>query len=116
MHVHPPPPLRTHLLNAAVSWVADGSPLELHGHPAHRERPLQRREQAPGGLGGGRPVGQTAQEHGELVASEPRERVAAAQRVAEAVGDIAQQQVAVVVAERVVDLGRSPRRGSRRAP
>ena len=40
----------------------------------------------------------------ELVAAEPRERVAAPQRVAQPLGDVAQQPVAVVVAERVVDL------------
>ena len=49
-------------------------------------------------------VGQPAQQHGELVAAEPGERVAAAQRAAQPGGDLAQQPVAVVVAERVVDL------------
>ena len=55
-------------------------------------------------LDGGAAVGQVAQQHGELVAAEPRERVAAPERAAQPLGDVAQQPVAVVVAERVVDL------------
>ena len=77
---------------------------ELHGHAAHDERALQRVQQPAGELGRGGAIGQVVQQHGELVAAEPREHVAPAQRVAQAVRDVAQEPVAVVVAERVVDL------------
>ena len=55
-------------------------------------------------LDGRAAVGQPAQQHRELVAAEPREHVAAPQRAAQPLGDVAQEPVAVVVAERVVDL------------
>ena len=69
-----------------------------------RERARERVLQAAGELGGHPAVGQPAQEHGELVAAEPRERVAAAHDALQARGDLLQQAVAGVVAERVVDL------------
>jgi hypothetical protein len=43
-------------------------------------------------------------EHGELVAAEAGEEVAAAQHLAQAMGDLDQEPVALLVAERVVDL------------
>ena len=73
--------------------------------PRERERALERvRCSRAGQLGGRAAVGQPAQQHRELVAAEARQRVAAPQRAAQPVGDLAQQPVAVVVAERVVDL------------
>ena len=79
--------------------------LELDGHAAERERAPQRVLQPawPRRCTASRPGG-ARDEHGELVAAEPGERVAAPQRGAEALGDLDQQRVAVVVAERVVDL------------
>jgi len=55
-------------------------------------------------LGGDGTVGQVVQQHGELVPAEARQRVTAAQHPAQPLGDVAQQRVAVVVPERVVDL------------
>ena len=49
-------------------------------------------------------IGELAHEDAELVAAEPRDRVAAAQHRLEPAGELDEQQVAVAVAERVVDL------------
>ena len=49
-------------------------------------------------------VGELAHEDAELVAAEARDGIAAAQHRLEAPGELDQQQVAVAVAERVVDL------------
>ena len=73
------------------------TPLSMNGRA---DRVLQ----APGELGGHAAVGQPAQQHGELVAAEPGERVAAAHDALQAGGDLLEQAVARVVAERVVDL------------
>src|SRR4051812_17433621 len=72
--------------------------------PAQRERAPQRVVQPARQLGGRAAVGQVAEHDGELVAAQPSKRVAMAQRPAEALGDDLEQLVAVVVAERVVDL------------
>jgi hypothetical protein len=78
--------------------------LELDGHAAERERAPQRGLEPRGQLDDGAPVGRAGDEDGELVAAQPRQRVAAPQRATEPLGDLDQQRVAVVVAERVVDL------------
>ena len=76
-----------------------------HGRDAvEQERARDRVLQAAGELGGHPAVGQPAQQHGELVAAEPGERVAAAHDALQARGDLLQQAVARVVPERVVDL------------
>ena len=77
---------------------------ELDGDAADLERALERVEQPERELGRGAAVGQVAQQHGELVAAEPGQGVAAAQRLAQPGGDLPQQRVALVVAQRVVDL------------
>ena len=77
---------------------------ELDRDAADDERALERAGEPQRELDGRAAVGQPAQQHRELVAAEPRERVAAPQRAAQPFGDVAQEPVAVVVAERVVDL------------
>ena len=68
------------------------------------ERLAQAGEQALGDLVGGLGADRVVQEDPELVAAEPRDGVAGAQRRAQPRGDLLQQPVALVVAERVVDL------------
>jgi hypothetical protein len=72
---------------------------------AERERHRQQVAHAlPDDLGlGARQQRQAAQEHEELVAAAAREQVARAHGAAQAGGDLAQQAVAHVVPERVVD-------------
>ena len=77
---------------------------ELDGDAADLERALERVEQPERELGRGAAVRQVAQQHGELVAAEPGQGVAAAQRLAQPGGHLPEQRVALVVAERVVDL------------
>ena len=73
--------------------------------PRERERAPQRVLQPRGDVDRRRPrSGAPATQHGELVAAEPGEGVAAPQRGPQPLGDLDQQRVAVVVAERVVDL------------
>ena len=78
--------------------------LEVDRDAAQLERPLQGAVQAGGHLGHDAAVGDVAQQHGELVAAQAGEQVAAADDRAQAARDLDQQLVAVVVAERVVDL------------
>ena len=77
--------------------------VDVHPDPADAERALQRRPQPQ--AGGARRGLVTRGEHdGELVAAEPRQRVALAQRHLQPRPDLAQHLVAGVVAERVVEL------------
>ena len=72
--------------------------------PVERERLVERRQEA---LGGAHAVGATARgrhDRDELVAAQPGERERVGQLRPHPVGDLAQQLVPDVVAERVVDL------------
>ena len=69
-----------------------------------RERLRDRAEDLVGDHLGLRDVAQAAEQHAELVAAEPRRGVAGAQHRVQALADLAQQLVAGVVAERVVEL------------
>ena len=71
--------------------------------PPTRERALERRAQPQAG-GAGRRLVAGVEHDRELVAAEPRERVAGPQRLLQARADLAQDLVAGVVAERVVEL------------
>jgi hypothetical protein len=76
---------------------------ELDGHAGDIEWARE------GGMNAGGDLPQSAAvrqrgEHGELVAAEAGEEVAAAQHLAQAMGDLDQEPVALLVAERVVDL------------
>jgi hypothetical protein len=74
-----------------------------HLAPVDPHRPAHRAHQA---LGEGRHVlrrPRRLDEHGELVAAEPRHRVAPARGALQAAGDLRQQAVAGAVAQRVVD-------------
>ena len=77
---------------------------QRHGHLGQVERLLEAGQQlARDGARLDRRV-QVGQADRELVAAQPRDRVGPAQRGAQPLGDLAQQQVAGVVAERVVDV------------
>ena len=68
------------------------------------ERPLHRVHDPFGHAAGTLEVGGRRQQDRELVAAEPRDRVAVADAVVETPGEMDQEQVAEMVAERVVDL------------
>lgn len=71
----------------------------------HRERPPQGREHRPGDHGGGLAGCDARQQDGELVPARARDPVlVVADRPTQALADLPQQRVAVVVAEPVVDL------------
>ena len=78
--------------------------------PTSRTRPLmpngcgQRIDQALGDPARGREIGRARQQHRELVAAQPRHGVDLAQRPLQPRTDLGQQQVADVMAERVVDV------------
>src|SRR3954451_11779129 len=82
--------------------------LALHRHrDAHRDRHaevrlLDRLPRAPAGLERLVGVGDDEQ-RGELVAADPEERVAPAERAAQGIGNAAEDVIAVLVAERVVE-------------
>ena len=91
---------------AAVVRVAGDADrrLDVHGDAADQELAIERGAQPPRDLEAGLGAVAAADEHGELVASEPREQVLLADLAAEALGDLAQQLVAALVPEDVVDL------------
>jgi hypothetical protein len=70
--------------------------------PVHHERLFERVQDAAGGDGGGVRVGGGRQHDRELVTAEARHHVAGAHLVLQAEGDLLQQRVAELVAERVV--------------
>jgi hypothetical protein len=76
----------------------------VHGHAAQDELLAQCVAEPPGDLEPGVSALATADEHGELVAAEPRKQVLAAHLLGEARRDLAQQVVAALVAQDVVDL------------
>ena len=86
----------------AAAMPIDASSVD--GDAAERRRAGQRAVQAGGDLADGAAVGDVGQQDGELVAAEAGEDVVAAQRLAQARGDVDEQLVAVLVAQRVVDL------------
>jgi hypothetical protein len=71
--------------------------------PVDDERGAQRRDRPLGHRGGVGVLAHVLEEHGELVAAEPRDGVAAARGAEQARGHLDEQAVAVGVAERVVD-------------
>ena len=88
-----------------VGAVGDAHAGVEHGDDAvEGERARERVLEAAGELDHRRAVRDAADQHGELVAAEPRERVAAPDDGAQPHRDVLQQAVAVVVPERVVDL------------
>ena len=79
--------------------------VELDRDAVERERVARARPAgAPASSATAPRCGQAGEQHGELVAAEAGQRVAAAHRVAQPRRDLDEQLVAVVVAERVVDL------------
>ena len=82
---------------------ADARP-HVDGVAVDDERRLERLLDLPDDGRGAGQVGALARQDPELVAAEARDRVAVAQAADEALGDELQQHVAVLVAERVVDL------------
>ncbi len=77
---------------------------ELDRHAAEVQRTGERRAQAVGQLDGGAAVPQVGDQHRELVAAQAREDVGRSQRLPQALGGVDEQRVALLVAERVVDL------------
>jgi len=65
---------------------------------------LERLSDLPGDGRGSRQVGRREREDSELVAAESRDGVSVAQAADEALGDELEQHVAVLMAERVVDV------------
>ena len=76
---------------------------DLDRQPLHHEGPLERAQDALSHLPRESGVG-VGQEHPELVAPQPRHAVPVAQGVAQAHGQLAHDEVPVVVAQRVRDL------------
>jgi hypothetical protein len=75
----------------------------VHAHASHGEGPFERRPQAQAGDARGRLV--TGVQHDrELVAAQAGERVLVAQQPGHARTDLAQDLVAGMVAERVIEL------------
>src|SRR5665213_2058842 len=77
--------------------------LDIKRDVFHQKRPMQDVGEA---LCGGYSFGRTrvAQEDRELVATEPRYRVTGSHSRSETLGNLAEQQVAIVVPEGVVDI------------
>ena len=89
----------------AVIGVQRNADARLHvdGQPLDRERLLERAENRGRDARRARPVGARRQ-HRELVPAQPRHRVGRVQHAPQTRPHLLQDQVAVVVAERVVDL------------
>ena len=80
------------------------TPTSRRRPPSDLERLLHGAHDAPRDRPGALDVGGRGQQDRELVAAEPGDRVALADAFLQALGELHQQQVADVVAERVVDL------------
>jgi hypothetical protein len=78
--------------------------LDAHRHPVEHERRVQAVAQAPGDRHGRLGFDGPGEQDGELVTAEARQQVVRAQRRLQPRADALQQQVAHVMAERVVEL------------
>ncbi len=75
-----------------------------HRDGSQVDRQVERRVHLLGASSHRLAAGDVADEDGELVAAEPRQHVAGAHEARQSGGDLLQQAVTVLVAERVVDL------------
>ena len=88
---------------SGVQRQADAG-LHVQGQPLDGERLVERGPQLLGYGGGTLDGGDLGEQHGELVAAQARDGIDLAKRAAQALADLDEQLVAVMVSKRVVDL------------